>query len=111
MLMNLKTLQWDETMLNIFELKIENLPVIKSCCYDFGNINIPELDYLTNCKVTCILGDQQSATLGQFCLEGEAKCTYGTGAFMLLNTGENIIYSKNGLLTTLSFQLGENEKV
>ncbi len=66
------------------------------------------LSHLTlGCAITGCLGDQQAALLGQSCVEGEAKNTYGTGCFLLLNTGEHALQSSHGLITTIAFQLGQ----
>jgi len=102
-------------MLDVFNINKSCLAEIKPCCFDFGNINCDSNGLpgnLKDTKVTCLIGDQQSALLGQMCIDkGDAKCTYGTGAFLLANTGLLPIFSTNGLLTTPCFQLGENEPI
>lgn len=100
MLMDLKTFNWDAELLNIFQLNTKILPSIQDSFSVFGKTQ--GLDFLPdNIPVTGILGDQQSALFGQAGVElGDMKCTYGTGAFMLLNTAEKLTYSQNGLLTT-----------
>jgi glycerol kinase len=104
MLMNLKTCQWDDEMMNLFGVKKEFLPSIEDSFSKFGVTK--GLSFLPDgIPVTGILGDQQSALFGQAGFyEGEMKCTYGTGAFVLLNTGEKLVYSKSGLLTTVEYK-------
>jgi glycerol kinase len=103
MLMNLETGKWDTQLLEIFGISSNTLPEIKPSFSRFGKTK--NLGFLPdNIEITCLLGDQQSALFGQNCIhEGESKCTYGTGAFMLLNTGKNILFSDNGLLTTVAY--------
>ncbi len=104
MLMNLKTCDWDQEMLDIFEVKKESLPTISD---SFGEFGVTKgLSFLPDgIPITGILGDQQSALFGQAGFnKGEMKCTYGTGAFVLLNTGTDLIYSKSGLLTTVEYR-------
>ncbi|XP_034696064.1 glycerol kinase-like [Vitis riparia] len=104
MLMNLKTLDWDKPTLDTLGISAEILPKIVSNAEIIGTVAkgwpIPGL------PISGCLGDQHAAMLGQACRKGEAKSTYGTGAFILLNTGEEVIESKHGLLTTLAFKLG-----
>uniref|UniRef100_A0A5B7AF89 glycerol kinase n=1 Tax=Davidia involucrata TaxID=16924 RepID=A0A5B7AF89_DAVIN len=106
MLMNLKTLDWDKPTLNTLGIPAEILPKIVSNSEIIGNIAsgwaIPGI------PIAGCLGDQHAAMVGQACRKGEAKSTYGTGAFILLNTGEEMIQSKHGLLSTLAFKLGPN---
>lgn len=104
MLMNLKTCQWDEEMLTVFGIKKDFLPSIEDSFCSFGVTK--GLSFLPDgIPITGILGDQQSALFGQAGFyEGEMKCTYGTGAFVLLNTGEKLVYSKSGLLTTVEYK-------
>ncbi|CAK9185617.1 unnamed protein product [Ilex paraguariensis] len=106
MLMNLKTLDWDKPTLNTLRIPAEILPKIVSNSEIIGNIAkgwpIPGV------PIAGCLGDQHAAMVGQACRKGEAKSTYGTGAFILLNTGEEIIKSNHGLLSTLAFKLGPN---
>lgn len=105
MLMNLKTLDWDKPTLNALGIPPEILPKIVSNSEVIGNIAkgwpIPGI------PISGCLGDQHAAMLGQACRKGEAKSTYGTGAFILLNTGEEVIMSNHGLLSTLAFKLGK----
>jgi len=104
MLMNLKTLSWDQDTLKTLGIPAEILPKIVSNSEVIGEIckgwPIPGI------KIAGCLGDQHAAMLGQACRKGEAKSTYGTGAFILLNTGEVPIKSGHGLLTTLAYKLG-----
>ncbi|MBA2419484.1 MAG: glycerol kinase GlpK, partial [Nocardioidaceae bacterium] len=113
MLMDLKTLQWDDELLGLFDIPRSMLPAIRSS-------SSPEPYGLTRADgpfggelpLTGILGDQQAATVGQVCFApGEAKNTYGTGNFMLLNTGTEIVHSTSGLLTTVAYQLGDDPPV
>ena len=103
--MDLKTLQWDDEILGIFGVPKSMLPEIKSSSEVYGIGS--ESSQLRGVPIAGILGDQQAATFGQAAFDaGESKNTYGTGNFLLFNTGEEIIHSKNGLLTTLGYQLG-----
>ena len=102
-LMNLRTLDWDDEMLRIIGVPRAILPKIKASSEVFGLISIPELKGI---PVSGDLGDQQAALFGQTCYTaGEAKNTYGTGCFLLMNTGTQPIQSKNGLLTTLAYKI------
>lgn len=105
MLMDLKTLKWDTDLCRTFGVPQAALPQILPSAGVFGHTK--GLDFLPDgIPVAGILGDQQAALFGQLCLEpGEAKCTYGTGAFLMCNTGEDIIYSKHGLVTTVAWQI------
>ncbi|MBL6988959.1 MAG: glycerol kinase [Bacteriovoracaceae bacterium] len=104
LLMNLKTNSWDPELLNMFGIKESFLPQIKDSFSDFGQTE--GLDFLPDgIPITGMLGDQQSALFGQAGYrKGDMKCTYGTGAFILLNTGEEIKRSKSGLLSTVAYQ-------
>ena len=104
--MDLETLQWDEEILSIFNVPKSMLPEIKSSSEVYGTVN--EHSLLREVPIAGILGDQQAATFGQAAFDqGEAKNTYGTGNFLIFNTGTEIIHSKNGLLTTLGYKLGD----
>jgi len=108
LLMDLDSCHWNTSLLNFFDIKKEFLPEIKDSFTSFG---ITEgLDFLPDgIPITCILGDQQAALFGQAGFnKGDLKCTYGTGAFILLNTGVDKVYSDHGLLTTVAFKLGNN---
>ncbi|WP_201466339.1 glycerol kinase GlpK [Janibacter melonis] len=109
MLMDLRTLQWSEELCEAIRVPMEVLPRICSSSEVYGECT-PGV--LAGTPVAGILGDQQAATFGQACLApGTAKNTYGTGNFMLLNTGTEIVESENGLLTTLCYQLGDDAPV
>jgi glycerol kinase len=106
MLMNLETLDWDDELLSFFGIPRAMLPEIKPSSYpqSYG-ITLDDGPVAGQVPLTGILGDQQAAMVGQVCLSaGEAKNTYGTGNFLLLNTGEIIVRSKNGLITTVCYQ-------
>ena len=112
MLMNLETLDWDEELLSFFRIPRQMLPTIRPSSAPGGYGELTGLAALAGVPLTGDLGDQQAATVGQVCFTpGEAKNTYGTGNFMLLNTGEEVVRSKNGLLTTVCYQFGENKPI
>ncbi|KAF3450911.1 hypothetical protein FNV43_RR07000 [Rhamnella rubrinervis] len=104
MLMNLKTLDWDKPTLETLGIPVEILPKIVSNSEVIGKITTGWP--IAGIPISGCLGDQHAAMVGQACRKGEAKSTYGTGAFILINTGEEIINSKYGLLSTLAFKLG-----
>src|ERR1700734_1606862 len=111
MLMNLETLDWDDELLGYFGIPRQMLPTImpSSAPGGYGEVR---LSAVAGVPLTGDLGDQQAATVGQVCFApGEAKNTYGTGNFMLLNTGEELVRSKNGLLTTVCYQFGTNKPI
>src|SRR6201996_42838 len=113
MLMNLETLDWDDELLSFFGIPRQMLPEIKPSSYP-ESYGITRADGPLSGQVplTGIVGDQQAAMVGQVCLDaGEAKNTYGTGNFLLLNTGEKIVRSDNGLLTTVCYQFGDAKPV
>jgi glycerol kinase len=105
MLMRLLDLQWDDTLLSKFGVPSQALPEIRPSAGIFGHTK--GLGFLPDgIPIAGILGDQQAALLGQLCLEpGDAKCTYGTGAFLMCNTGPEIVYSHHGLITTVAWQM------
>lgn len=104
-LMNLKTLDWDPELLGAFGIPRQILPEIRSSSEVYGEAT---LNAVKGVPVAGILGDQQAALVGQTCFRaGEAKNTYGTGCFLLMNTGTEIVHSRCGLLTTAAFRLGE----
>jgi glycerol kinase len=110
MLMDLHTLEWDVSIAHDMGIPMSMLPVIRSSSEIYGEIR--EQSPLGGVPVAGILGDQQAATFGQACLTpGDAKNTYGTGNFMLLNTGTEPVHSRNGLLTTVCYQLGDQPAV
>ncbi len=109
LLMDLRTLAWDEGLCAALGVPMAMLPQIRSSSETYGTCGPGILD---GTPVAGILGDQQAATFGQACLErGSAKNTYGTGNFMLLNTGTEIVSSANGLLTTVCYRLGDQPAV
>ena len=104
-LMNLATLDWDREILAAFDIPEAILPRIASSSEIHGETRLPEL---AGVPVAGILGDQQAALMGQTCFRpGEAKNTYGTGCFLLMNTGEQAVPSRFGLLTTVACKLGD----
>ena len=104
--MDLKTLAWDPKILADFNVPASMLPEIRSSSEIYGLVS--ESSLLREVPVAGILGDQQAATFGQAAFDtGESKNTYGTGNFLIFNTGEEIVHSKNGLLTTLGYKLGD----
>ncbi len=110
MLMDLDTLSWAEDHAADMGIPLSMLPEIRSSSEVYGNIR--ERGALGGVPVAGILGDQQAATFGQACLSpGEAKNTYGTGNFVLLNTGTEKVMSENGLLTTVCYKIGDNAAV
>ena len=103
LLMDLETLDWDAELLDICGIPREMLPEIKPSLGHFGEVASPEV--IAGVSITGILGDQQAATFGQAALRpGGSKSTYGTGSFLIVNTGEEIVRSSNGLLTTVAYQ-------
>jgi glycerol kinase len=108
MMMNLSTLDWDEEILRALDIPRAVLPQIKSSSEVYGKAR----GELNSIAVSGDLGDQHAALFGQTCFKaGEAKNTYGTGCFMLLNTGEKPVQSKSGLLTTLGYKIGNQKAV
>ncbi len=106
MFMDLETLEWDDSILADFGVPRSMLPQIRSSSEIYGHASSSSL--LREVPVAGILGDQQAATFGQAAFDtGESKNTYGTGNFLIFNTGEEIVHSKNGLLTTLGYKLGD----
>lgn len=106
-LFNLETCEWDEELLQLFSIPKQILPRICSSSEIYGTVCHKSLDGV---PLAGILGDQQAALVGQTCFDpGEAKNTYGTGCFLLLNTGAERVLSKHGLLTTVAYRFG-NEK-
>ena len=110
LLMDLDTLSWDSDICADMGIPESMLPEIKSSSEVYGKVR--ERGSLGGVPIAGILGDQQAATFGQACLSpGEAKNTYGTGNFVLLNTGTEKVMSKNGLLTTVCYKIGEQDTV
>ncbi|KAI0782676.1 glycerol kinase [Abortiporus biennis] len=108
LLLNLRTLKWDQSLLNFFGFKPSILPKLVSSSEVYGNIAYGPLESV---KIGGLVGDQQGALVGNKCLkQGEAKCTYGTGAFLLFCTGDEIVESAHGLLSTVAYQDGPSGK-
>ena len=104
MIYNISSNKWDDKILSLLKIKKDILPKVKDCADDYGSTH-PSITG-KSISISGVVGDQQSATIGQCCFEpGSLKCTYGTGAFVLLNTGNKIIYSKNRLLTTIAYRI------
>jgi glycerol kinase len=102
MLFNINTLEWDEKLLKALDIPFSMMPEVKPSSSIFGETNIGGKGG-TRIPISGIAGDQQAALYGQMCVEkGQAKNTYGTGCFLLMNTGNEKVLSKNGLLTTLA---------
>src|ERR1035441_1977304 len=103
MLMNLDTLEWDQSLLQAFGVPGAMLPELRPSSEVYGEAH----GVLAGVPVAAALGDQQAALFGQTCFSpGEAKCTYGTGSFLLFNTGEVPVMSGSGLLTTVGCRIG-----
>ena len=104
MLFNITNNKWDKDILKIFKLNEKILPTVKNSADDFGFTS--EKIVGQKIKISAVLGDQQAAAIGQACFEkGSVKSTYGTGAFLLMNTGEKKIMSKNKLITTICYRI------
>jgi glycerol kinase len=111
MLMNLDTLSWNEEIAAEIGIPLSMLPQIRSSSEVYG-YTIEEGPFAARLPIAGDLGDQQAATVGQACFSpGEAKNTYGTGCFMILNTGTEIVPSQHGLLTTLCYKFGDTDAV
>ena len=105
MLFNIMTLQWEHTLLDLFDIPISMLPKVKSSSEIYGYTD--QILTAANIPICGIAGDQQAALFGQMCTQpGMVKNTYGTGCFMLMNIGEQPILSKNNLLTTIAWKIG-----
>lgn len=108
MLFNIHTLQWDEELLKLFDIPLSMMPEVKSCSEVYGYTQSAIFSHQV--PIAGIAGDQQAALFGQLCTEpGSVKNTYGTGCFLLMNSGEKPIMSKNNLLTTIALKI--NNKV
>ncbi|XP_069164684.1 glycerol kinase isoform X2 [Procambarus clarkii] len=105
MLMNIATLQWDANLCKFFNIPMSILPEIRSSSEIYGYITKGPL---LGVPISGVLGDQQAALVGQMCMSrGQAKNTYGTGCFLLYNTGTQIVQSEHGLLTTVAYKFGK----
>ncbi len=108
-LMNLDTLAWDEELLRIFDVPRSMMPEIRSSSSYFGEVKVT---CLRGAPIGGVLGDQHAALVGQTCFKpGQVKNTYGTGCFLLMNTGERKVASQHGLLTTVAYRLGDQPVV
>ena len=104
LLYNIHQLKWDEELLDLFGIPEAVLPQVKNTCDDFGEAQIGNWQI----PIRAVAGDQQAALFGQRCTEKSmVKCTYGTGCFMIMNTGKKAVYSKHKLLTTIAWKIGE----
>lgn len=107
MLFNIKNQSWDQELLDLFDIPEAILPEVKDCAADYGLTSKSLLG--DSIRVTGIIGDQQAAAFGQCCFEpNAAKSTYGTGGFLLINTGDSIVYSSNHLISTVGYRLNGN---
>lgn len=112
LLMNLRTLKWDEKMLSLFGIPEKALPEIVPSAGRIYGYTETDGPFDAAVAIAGILGDQQAALFGQACFKpGTGKCTYGTGCFLLANIGKNVCFSKNGLLTTVAYQIEGEEPV
>ena len=109
MLFNIHSLEWDKELCDFFEIPMDILPNIWSSSEIYGRMKTGALEGV---PISGCLGDQSAALVGQMCLqEGQAKNTYGTGCFLLCNTGHKCVFSECGLLTTVAYKLGKNKPV
>lgn len=103
-LFNIHTLEWDEDLLRLFDIPVSMLPEVKPNSANFGEVD-PTI-FSSKIPITGVAGDQQAALFGQMCIhKGMVKNTYGTGCFIMLNTGQTAIETKNRLLTTVGWQI------
>lgn len=112
-LMDLESLEWDPDILQVLQIPRQILPrIVPSSDSEAWGVTLPDGPFKAAIPVCGALGDQQAALVGQACFEkGEAKNTYGTGCFLLLNTGASPIHSRQGLLTTLGYQMNDRQPV
>ncbi|XP_076211990.1 glycerol kinase isoform X1 [Aptenodytes patagonicus] len=115
MLFNIHSLEWDPELCQFFDIPMEILPKVRSSSEIYGLMKIcPSLKSgaLTGVPISGCLGDQSAALVGQMCFQdGQAKNTYGTGCFLLCNTGQKSVFSEHGLLTTIAYKLGRDKPV
>ena len=105
MVFNIHSLQWDDELLDLMGIPKAILPEVRTSSEHYGDTTLAELPGI---PIAGIAGDQQAALFGQMCIENEmAKCTYGTGCFLVMNTGNTPVQSKNKLLTTIGWQIGD----
>lgn len=102
MFYNIHNLEWDQELLALFDIPMAILPIVKESSEVYGNTNV----FSSKIPIAGIAGDQQAALFGQMCIQpGMVKNTYGTGCFLLMNTGEKAVYSSNNLLTTIGWKI------
>jgi glycerol kinase len=105
LLYNIDTMQWDNELLTLFDIPASMLPTVKTSSEIYGLTCNSDIG--AGIPIAAIAGDQQAGLFGQLCIkEGMAKCTYGTGVFLMINTGSQRVASKHGLLTTIAWQIG-----
>ena len=110
LLFNIHTLDWDDELLKLFDIPRSMLPEIKDTSGNFGYID-PRHFFNHTCPISALVGDQQAALFGESCFEKtNVKNTYGTGGFILVNTGDEAIISKQGLLSTVAWKIGDEVK-
>ncbi|KUM79283.1 glycerol kinase GlpK [Streptomyces curacoi] len=108
MLMDIRTLSWDAALMDFFGVPRSMLPEIRPSAESYGEARA----LLPGVRITAALGDQQAALFGQTCFSpGEAKCTYGTGSFLVMNTGTDLVRSQHGLLTTVAYKIADQPTV
>ncbi|HDR88481.1 MAG TPA: glycerol kinase [Bacteroidetes bacterium] len=106
LLFNINTLEWDDDMMELFGVPGVMMPEVKPSAGEYGRVSA-DFPFLQGIPVTGVAGDQQAALLGQGCLDpGMVKNTYGTGCFLLMNTGTRPVFSRSGLLTTIAWGIG-----
>ncbi|MGM9971464.1 MAG: FGGY family carbohydrate kinase [Anaeroplasmataceae bacterium] len=109
LLFNIFDLKWDQELLDLFKINKNILPKVVDCNNSIGTILEPRIKNICNLEICGLAGDQQSSLIGHTCLnKGNLKITYGTGSFMLLNTGDKPFMSKHGLLTTIGYSIDGN---
>lgn len=112
MLMDLESLAWDERLCKFFNIPMSILPQVRSCSEIYGYVKIQGSNVLEGVPIASVIGNNNSAMVGQMCLKaGQIECHVEDDNSVMMNTGQEIIYSDNDLLTTVGFQLGPNEKV
>ncbi|CRK94497.1 CLUMA_CG008002, isoform A [Clunio marinus] len=112
MLMNLESLEWDKRLCKFFDIPMNILPQIRSCSEIYGYVNIQGSTVLEGVPIASVIGNNNSALVGQICLKAaKVECHMEEDCSVMINTGQEIIYSDNDLLSTVGFQLGPNEKV
>lgn len=105
MLFNINTLQWDEDLLKLLDIPVSLLPEVKSSSEIYGSAQLES--WKSTVPIAGVAGDQQAALFGQMCIKpGSVKNTYGTGCFIMLNTGKQVVMSQNNLLTTVAWKIG-----